>query len=62
MARTKKFKVGDWLIFKAATRSSYTKARRKITGIDGWGRPLVTYHGWSGFVVQPREIIEVEKS
>jgi len=55
------FSVGDWLTFKAATRSDYRKARRKITGIDEMGRPMVGYAGWTDFVVRPDEIIKVEK-
>lgn len=54
-------KVGDILTFKSATRSSYRKATRKITGIDEYGRPLVTYSGWSGFIVRMEEIISVEE-
>jgi hypothetical protein len=55
------FAVGDLLTFKAATRSHYHKATRVITGIDSYGRPLVSYHGWSGFVVRPDEIISASK-
>lgn len=55
----KRLKVGRTLVFKAATRSDYKKASRKIVGIDSFGRPLVRYHGWSNFVVHPREILEV---
>lgn len=53
----RKMRVGDLLTFKAATRCSYAKATRKITGFDEYGRPLVRYAGWHGFIVQPREII-----
>jgi len=60
--RKPKFKIGDWLTFKAATRASYRKARRKITGIDEIGRPMVSYNGWSGFVVRFDEVIKVEPS
>jgi hypothetical protein len=60
MAR-KKMRVGDSLTFKAATRCSYRKATRRITGFDNWGRPLVHYAGWSDFIVQPHEIIGVER-
>lgn len=57
----RKMRVGDLLTFKAATRCSYRKATRKITGFMPDGRPEVTYAGWSGFIVQPREIISVER-
>lgn len=56
-------KVGDYIIFKAATRSGYTKARRKVNGFWGnTGMPTVGYHGWSNFAVRHHEIIEVEKT
>jgi hypothetical protein len=58
----KKMRVGDLLTFKAATRASYRKATRKITGFDNYGRPLVSYAGWQGFIVQPKEIISVERA
>lgn len=57
-----KMRVGDLLTFKAATRCSYRKATRKIKGFDHIGRPLVGYAGWSDFIVQPREIISVERA
>jgi len=62
MTRRKKMAVGDLLTFKAATRCSYRKATRKITGFDHYGRPLVRYAGWSDFIVQPKEILSVEKA
>lgn len=46
-----RIEVGDYITFTAATRSDCKKARRKVTGIDHLGRPLVRYHGWSGFIV-----------
>jgi hypothetical protein len=61
MAR-KKLRIGDLLTFKAATRCSYRKATRKITGFDALGRPLVTYAGWSGFIVRPQEILSTERA
>jgi hypothetical protein len=70
----KRMRIGDLLTFKAATRDSYRKATRVITGFDNTGRPLVRYAGfdntgrplvryagWSDFIVQPREIIEVKR-
>lgn len=59
--RKKKMRIGDLLTFKAATRCHYRKATRIITGFDSYGRPLVRYAGWSGFIVQPNEIISVER-
>lgn len=61
MARLKKMRVGDLLTFKAATRCDFKKATRIITGFDSYGRPLVRYAGWSDFIVQPKEIISVER-
>lgn len=61
MGRRKTMRVGDLLTFKAATRCSFRKATRVITGFDEYGRPLVRYAGWHGFIVQPREIIAVER-
>lgn len=61
MGTRKKMHVGDLLTFKAATRDSYRKATRKITGFDNYGRPLVRYAGWSDFIVQPCEIVSVSK-
>ncbi len=58
----KKFKVGDLLTFKAATRYSYRKATRKIVSIDHYGRPCVRYCGWSEFIVRPNEILSVERT
>ncbi|TXH82288.1 MAG: hypothetical protein E6Q77_06570 [Rhizobium sp.] len=57
----KKMRVGDLLTFKAATRYSYRKATRVITGFDSYGRPEARYAGWSGFIVQPKEIISVQR-
>ena len=61
MTKHKKMRVGDLLTFKAATRCSYAKATRVITGFDHLGRPEVRYAGWSDFIVQPKEIISVER-
>jgi len=58
----RKMQVGDLLTFKAATRCSYRKATRIITGFDSFGRPLVRYAGWTDFIVQPKEIISSEKA
>lgn len=61
MSKIRKMRVGDLLTFKAATRYSYRKATRVITGFDSYGRPEVRYAGWSGFIVQPKEIISVQR-
>lgn len=61
MAR-RKMRVGDLLTFKSATRCSFRKATRKITGFDHLGRPTVRYAGWSDFIVLPKEIISVERA
>lgn len=58
----RKIQVGDMLTFKAATRSHYRKATRPVRSIDEFGRPLVAYHGYSGFVVRLDEIISWEPS
>ncbi len=54
-------RIGDRVTFKAATRSHNRKATRVITGVDEYDRLLVTYHGWSGFVVLAREVIRVQE-
>lgn len=59
--KRRKMQIGDLLTFKAATRCSYRKATRRITGFDSYGRPLVRYAGWSGFIVRLSEIISVEQ-
>lgn len=55
-------KIGDRLTFKSATRDSCRKATRPITGFDSFGRPLVNYASWRGFIVMPHEIISIEES
>lgn len=62
MKKLPKIEVGDYIVFKAATRDSFKKARRKVKRFDGFGRPLVGYGGWSEFIVHLEEILEVEKS
>jgi len=63
MTREKKLmEIGDYIIFKAATRCDYRKAKRKIVGFDPLGRVEVRYAGWSNFIVLPHEIISVEKT
>jgi len=54
-------KIGDRLTFKAATRAHCRKATRPITGFDSYGRPLVNYAGWRGFIVRHDEIISCEE-
>jgi hypothetical protein len=62
MAKRNQMEVGDLLTFKSATRYSFRKATRIITGFDSVGRPLVRYAGWSSFIVQPNEIISWERT
>lgn len=62
MSRRPRARVGDYIVFKAATRHSYRKARRKVTGFDTLGRCLVRYAGWSDFIVHSHEIISVERA
>jgi hypothetical protein len=54
--RPRKIAIGDSITFKAATRSHYKLATRKVVDIDVEGRPLVRYHGWNDFVVQWPEV------
>jgi hypothetical protein len=55
--------IGDYIVFKSATRSGYRKARRKVNGFWGdTGMPTVGYEGWSNFAVRQHEIIEVQKA
>lgn len=59
--RPSKIKVGDRITFKAATRSHFRQATRKVTEIDHHGRPCVRYHGWSNFIVEWSEVLAVHK-
>lgn len=58
----KRWKVGDRIKFKAATRCSYRAAWRKVKEVDSLGRPLVGYAGWDRFIVRPCEVLEVESA
>lgn len=56
-----------WVIFKAATRSHYRKARRLVKRLNKsrdytqWaGLDVSSYHGWSGFRVRKSEILGFE--
>lgn len=60
--RPRKLNVGDRITFKAATRCSYRKATRVVTGFWITGEPEVSYAGWRGFVVHWHEILEVRKA
>ncbi len=60
--RPQRIAVGDSITFKAATRSHYKVATRKVVGVDHEGRPLVRYHGYSNFIVHWREISAVTKA
>lgn len=54
-------RVGDRITFRAATRSGCRKATRVVTGTPGntWhgGFSVKSFHGWSGFVVRPGEVV-----
>lgn len=52
-------KIGDYITFRAATRWSCAKARRKVNGFC-LGQPTVRYGGWDRFEVRPDEILKVE--
>lgn len=54
----KQIRIGDRIKFKAAARSHYRVAIRKVNGFTADGRPTVAYHGWSNFIVERREIID----
>lgn len=59
MAAIENIKVGDYITFKAATRSHFRKATRKVVGLGETG-PRVGYHGWPNFVVRWSEITSVD--
>ena len=52
-------KVGDKIKFKAVTRWGYKAAWRTINGFDGQ-RPTVRFSGWSNFIVNLGEIVDIE--
>jgi hypothetical protein len=53
-------KIGDHITFKAATRHSYAKATRIVTGFWGTtGMPTVRFHGWHNFVVRHHEVLAI---
>jgi hypothetical protein len=60
--RPRKIAIGDSITFKAATRSHYKMATRKVVGVDCLGNCLVRYHGWDNFVVLWPEIQAVIKA
>lgn len=55
----KTINVGDRIQFKAICMYGAEKATRKVVGFYANGFPCVRYAGWSRFVVNPNEIIEV---
>lgn len=57
---THEIKPGDRITFRAVTRHSDRTATRKVVGIDGFGRPMVRYHGTGCFVVRLHEVTHVE--
>jgi len=54
--------IGDVITFKAATRSHFKTATRKVVSIDPFNRPCVRYNGWSDFAVQRSEISAIAKA
>lgn len=58
----RKVKVGDRIRFRAATRWSNAAVWRKVNGFWANGMPTVRFGGWDNFVVQPGEILEVERA
>jgi ATP-dependent Clp protease adapter protein ClpS len=55
----KRPKIGDRIIFKAATRFSHRKATRVVKRVHANGSCEVGYSGWSDFVVRRAEILDV---
>lgn len=55
----KRAKIGDSIKFKAATRSHYKVAVRRVTGYYANGYTVTRYHGWSDFCVRADEVLEV---
>jgi len=63
MPNFKKFKKGDIITFKAATRWGCNKATRVVVGVCIYtGRPMVRYGGWSNFEVYPREVLAITRN
>ena len=55
-----RIRIGDSIEFRAATRTSDRKAIREVVDILSGGSVVVSkYHGWTGFIVRPHEIIRV---
>ena len=52
-------KIGDYVTFRAATRWSCAKAKRKVNGFYN-GQPTVRYGGCPAFIVRHDEIEQVE--
>lgn len=60
--RPRKINVGDRITFRAATRSDFKVAKRKVVSFDSFGCPQVRYHGWKDFIVRWDEISAVERA
>jgi hypothetical protein len=54
-----KAEIGDYLTFKAATRSHYKIAVRRVREIDHLSRPCVAYHGYRDFAVRWEEVLSI---
>lgn len=53
--------IGDYIEFRATTRDTNKKAKRKVVGFLA-GYVLVRYQGYSEFMVYKHEIIRVIKA
>ena len=54
-------RVGDRIVFRAATREGNAKAMRVVTSVPTPSAPwfqVKAYQGWSDFYVRPSEILE----
>lgn len=56
---SRNLKIGDRIRFRAVTRWSDRPATRIIRGFDRNNRPVVRFGGWSDFIVERSEILEV---
>lgn len=56
---SRNLKIGDRIRFRAVTRWSDSPATRIIRSFDCNNRPVVRFGGWSYFIVERSEILEV---
>lgn len=56
---TQRLKIGDRIRFRAVTSWSDKPAVRIVRGFDRNNRPLVRFGGWSEFIVERREILDI---